>query len=107
MVITTLTTIGYKEVDLLWHAGRVLIVVIIMGGVSLAFLAIGSATQALLEFELQSFFGRRRMERDIGRLADHYILCGAGRVGRSAARELARRPAPFVIIENDEVKGQT
>ena len=24
--------------------------------------------QALLEFELQSFFGRRRMERDIGRL---------------------------------------
>jgi len=106
MVITTLTTIGYQEVHPLSHAGRVFNVIIIIGGVSLLFLAIGSATQALLEFELRSFFGRRRMERDIGRLTDHYILCGAGRVGRSAARELARRPAPFVIIETNEDKAQ-
>jgi voltage-gated potassium channel len=106
MVITTLTTIGYQEVHPLSHAGRVFNVVIILGGVSLAFLAVGALTQALLEFELQSFFGRRRMEREIGRLADHYIVCGAGRVGRSAARELARRPAPFLIIENNEAKAQ-
>ncbi|MFZ1917278.1 MAG: potassium channel protein [Terriglobales bacterium] len=106
MVITTLTTIGYQEVHPLSHAGRVFNVVIILAGVSLLFLVIGSLTQALLEFELQSFFGRRRMEREIGRLTDHYILCGAGRVGRSVARELARRPAPFLIIENNEAKAQ-
>ena len=106
MVITTLTTIGYQETHPLSHAGRVFNVVIILGGVSLVLLAIGSLTQALLEFELQNFFGRRRMERDIGRLADHYIICGAGRVGRSAARELARRPVPFVILENNETKAQ-
>ena len=106
MVITTLTTIGYQEVHPLSHAGRVFNVFMILAGVSLLFLAIGSLTQALLEFELQSFFGRRRMEREIGRLTDHYILCGAGRVGRSVARELARRPAPFVIIENNEAKAQ-
>jgi voltage-gated potassium channel len=70
------------------------------------FLVIGSLTQALLEFELQNFFGRRRMQRDIGRLSGHYIICGAGRVGRSVARELARRPASFVIIESDEPKAQ-
>ena len=106
MVITTLTTIGYGEIHPLSHTGRIFNVFIILGGVSLVFLAIGSATEALLEFELRSFFGRRRMERDIGRLTDHYILCGAGRVGRSAARELARRPAPFVIIESNEDKAQ-
>ncbi len=106
MVVTTLTTIGYQEVHPLSRAGRVFNVFIILGGVSLLFLAIGSLTQALLEFELQSFFGRRRMEREIGRLTDHYILCGAGRVGRSVAREMARRPAPFVIIENSEAKAQ-
>lgn len=44
------------------------------------------------------------MEREIDRLTDHYIICGAGRVGRSAARELARRPASFVIIEQNEPK---
>lgn len=106
MVITTLTTIGYQETHPLSHAGRVFNVMIIMGGVALVFLLIGSLTQALLEFELQNFFGRRRMERDIGRLTDHYIICGAGRVGRSAARELARRPVPFVILESNEAKAQ-
>jgi len=45
-------------------------------------------------------------QREIDRLVDHYIVCGAGRVGRSAARELARRPAPFVIIESNEAKAQ-
>jgi voltage-gated potassium channel len=58
----------------------------------------------LLEFELNSFFGRRKMEREIDRLTGHYIICGAGRVGRSAARELARKPVPFLIIDNNEAK---
>lgn len=104
MVITTLTTIGYQETHPLSHAGRVFNVCVIVAGVSLVFLAIGALTQALLEFELRSFFGRRKMEREIDRLTDHYIICGAGRVGRSAARELARRPASFVIVENNEAK---
>src|SRR5438309_5340539 len=104
MVVTTLTTIGYQEVHPLSHAGRIFNVFIILSGVALVLVGIGAITQALLEFELQSFFGRRRMEREIGRLSDHYIICGAGRVGRSAARELARRPVPFVIIEQNQVK---
>ena len=91
MVITTFTTIGYQETHPLSHAGRIFNVGLIIVGVSLVFLGIGSLTQALLEFELRSFFGRRKMEREIGRLSDHYIICGAGRVGISAARELARQ----------------
>jgi len=104
MVVTTFTTIGYQETHPLSHAGRVFNLALILAGVSLVFLGIGSLTQALLEFELRDFFGRRKMERGIDRLNEHYIICGAGRVGRSAARELARRPAPFVIIEQNETK---
>jgi voltage-gated potassium channel len=44
------------------------------------------------------------MEREISRLSGHYIVCGAGRVGRSVARELARKPEPFVMVDTDEVK---
>ena len=106
MVVTTLTTIGYQEVHPLSHAGRVFNVFIILSGVSLVLVGIGLLSQALLEFELQSFFGRRRMEREIGRLDSHYIICGMGRVGRSVARELARKPVPFVIVESAEVKRQ-
>jgi len=104
MIVTTFTTIGYQEIHPLSHAGRIFNLALIVSGVSLVFLGIGSLTQALLEFELASFFGKRKMEREISRLSDHYIICGAGRVGRSAARELARRPAPFLIIEQSEAK---
>jgi len=104
MVITTFTTIGYQEIHPLSHTGRIFNLGLIVAGVSLVFLGIGALTQALLEFELRSFFGKRKMEREIGRLTDHYIICGAGRVGRSAARELARRPAAFVIVEQNEAK---
>ena len=106
MVVTTLTTIGYQEVHPLSRAGRIFNIFVIFAGVSLLLVTIGTLTQALLEFELQSFFGRRRMEREIGRLSEHYIICGAGRVGRSAARELERKPVPFLIIEQDEAKAQ-
>src|SRR6476469_8622350 len=99
MVITTFTTIGYQETHPLSHAGRVFNVGLIIVGVSLVFLAIGSLTQALLEFELGSFFGRRKMEREISRLSDHYIICGAGRVGRSAARELVSKHVPFIVVD--------
>jgi len=104
MVITTFSTIGYQEVHPLSHTGRIFNVALILAGVSLVFLGIGSLTQALLEFSLRKFFGRRKMEREIDRLSDHYIICGAGRVGRSASRELSRKPAPFVILEQSEAK---
>jgi voltage-gated potassium channel len=102
MVIITLSTIGYQEVHQLSHAGRVFNIFLITAGVALVFLMIGALTQALLEFELIKVFGRRRMEREVANLKDHYIICGAGRVGHSVARELALKPCPFVIVESEE-----
>jgi len=104
MVLTTITSIGYGEIHPLSHVGRIFNSFIIVTGVGLVLLLVGGASRALLEFELQSVFGRRRMEREISRLSDHFIICGAGRVGRSVARELARKPAPFVIVDSDEDK---
>ena len=101
MVVITLSTIGYQEVHSLSHQGREFNVVLIIAGVALVFLMIGALTQALLEFELVKVFGRRRMEREVAKLKNHYIICGAGRVGNSVAHELARKPCPFVIIESD------
>jgi len=55
MVVTTFTTIAYQEIHPLSHAGRIFNLALIVSGVSLVFLGIGSLTQALLEFELASF----------------------------------------------------
>jgi voltage-gated potassium channel len=107
MVVTTISTIGYGEIHPLSHAGRVFNLGVIVCGVALVMLAIGSLTQALLEFEFGEFFGRRKMQREITNLHDHYIICGAGRVGRSVARELERKRAPFVILDTNTQKLET
>ena len=104
MVLTTLTTIGYQEVHPLSPAGRYFNVGIIMAGVLLVFLILGALGQALLEFELNHLFGRRRMQRDVERLQGHYIICGAGRVGRAVARQL--ETAQFIILENNAEKAE-
>lgn len=104
MVVTTFTTIGYSEVHPLSHAGRVFNIGLILVGVGIVFAIIGTLTQFLIEAEFNQMFGKRRMEREISRLSGHYIICGAGRVGRSVARELARKPAPFLIIESNDQK---
>jgi voltage-gated potassium channel len=106
MVLTTITSIGYGEIHPLSHAGRLWNSFVIIMGVGLVLLLVGGASRTLLEFELQSVFGRRRMDREISRLKSHYIICGAGRVGRSAARELGRRPLPFVVVDTNEAKLQ-
>ena len=104
-VLITVTTINSNDARMN-ETGRAFSVFVIVVGVGLVFLAIGALASALLEFELLRILGRRRMEREINRLKDHYIICGAGRVGRSVARELNRSDVGFVIIENNPEKVQ-
>jgi voltage-gated potassium channel len=101
MTLTTLTMIGYSEIHPLSHVGRVFNSFLIVASVSAALFAIGTLSQALLEFEFGKVFGRRRMERELAKLSDHYIVCGAGRVGRTVARELRARGQKCVFIERD------
>lgn len=104
-VLITVTTISSNDGQMS-ETGRAFSVFVIIVGVGLVFLAIGALASALLEFELLKFFGRRRMEREISRLSDHFIICGAGRVGRSVVRELQRNHVPYVIVDNNPEKMQ-
>ncbi|MBV9073836.1 MAG: potassium channel protein [Acidobacteria bacterium] len=106
MVVITFSSIGYGEVHPLSRTGRIFNVGLIICGALAVALGIGSLTEALLEFELLQYFGKRKMDRQIARLSGHYIICGAGRVGRSAARELAKKPVPFVVVEREQAKAE-
>jgi len=106
MAVVTFSTVGYAEVHPLTHQGRIFTIFVIVFGVGLVYFAIGTLTAILLEFELDKVFGRRRMERELDRISGHYIICGAGRVGRSTAREFERNRVPFVIIESKEAKAE-
>ncbi len=99
--LMTVSTIGADPINALSKPGKVFNVGLIILGVSVVGFAIGTVTQAVIEFELGSFVGRRRMEKEISRLQNHFIICGAGRVGRRVAMEVAARNLPLLIVEQD------
>lgn len=102
MTLTTITTVGYQELRPLSHAGRVFNSFLIFFGVIAMFLAISAMTQTAIEFELEDRGGKRRKERMISKLQDHFIVCGFGRVGRNASFEFQRTGAPFLVIDRNE-----
>jgi len=104
MTLITITTVGYREVHELSTKGRIFNSFLMVFGVTTLFFAIGAMTQTIIEIELGEFFGKRRNKRMIDKLQNHYIVCGFGRVGRSAATELQRARAPFVVVDRNPEK---
>jgi len=101
MTLITVTTIGYSEVRPLSETGRIFNSVLILIGVTTVFFAIGVIAQYVVEAQLGQYFGRRRQKRMLDKLNQHYIVCGAGRVGRSVVHELVRNNSPFVIVDSN------
>lgn len=99
MTIITLTTVGYREVHDLSPAGKMFTIVLIIGGVGAVFYTLSTGAKFILEGELQEIFGRKRLERKIKDLSDHYIICGYGRIGRIICSELKAEGVPFAVIE--------
>lgn len=99
MTIITLASVGYKEVHDLSSNGRIFTIVLIIGGVGTVAYALTSAARIIIEGELQDVFGRRRLEKKIKGLADHYIICGYGRMGKIICKELREKDQKFLVIE--------
>lgn len=104
MSLITITTVGYAEIQTLGRAGRIFNSFLLLFGVGVMFYAIGVMTQTIIELQLGEYFGKRRVRRMIEKLKDHYIVCGFGRVGESAAQELQRTSVPFVLVDGDSAR---
>jgi voltage-gated potassium channel len=102
MTLTTITTVGYQEIRHLSRTGRVFNSFVIFFGVSAMLFAVGAMTQSIIELELEDRYGRRRRNRMISQLHDHFVVCGFGRVGRNASYELQRANAPFLVIDRSQ-----
>ena len=101
MTVITITTVGFREVHELTPKGMVFTIILIVGGVGTALYAFTEGAKFLLEGEIRQLLGRKRLEKKIKGLADHYIICGYGRMGRIIARELQEEGVRFVVIDKD------
>jgi voltage-gated potassium channel len=57
--------------------------------------------QIIIEGQFRKLLGRRRMQREIETIADHYLICGHGRMGEILCQELRHEKVPFVVIEGE------
>jgi voltage-gated potassium channel len=107
--VTTLSTVGFREVKPFDREEKLFTVFLILVGVGTVLYTLTLLVQELLESDVRSRLYRRRMKMEIAELKDHYIVCGFGRVGTEIARELREQGVEFVVIDAnpDEVERAT
>ena len=101
MTVTTVTTVGYREVHPLSGAGQVFTILLVLGGVGTALYTFSTLAAVVVEGGWQKRLEERRHTRMIDDLSNHFILCGYGRIGGIIAEQLRRQNVPFVVIERD------
>ena len=102
--VIIVTTVGLGTAHTFSTAGKLFTVVFILVSVGTAAYLLSSTIQIVISSELLNAFGERRRSRGMNKLHDHYIICGAGRVGRRIIGELERAGVPYAVVERDVQK---
>jgi voltage-gated potassium channel len=99
--VTTVTTVGFRELKDFTVAEQWFTIFIIVVGVSTVLYTFTLAVQVVVDGQLRDFVGRRFMDREINKLNGHTIVCGWGRVGRAVAEDLADAGHAVVVVDLD------
>jgi voltage-gated potassium channel len=104
MTVITLSTVGYGEVHTIGPGGRIFTVILIFFGVSIVAYIVGLVVETLVESEIRTILGRKKLGNKIKSLKNHYIICGYGKIGRIICKELIRHSISLVVIEKKELQ---
>ena len=101
MTVITLTTVGYTD-DNMSKVGRAFTVFLLLGGFGIFVYSVSVATAFIIEGQLREVFRRRKMEKSIDKLSNHYIVCGIGDTGVHTLEEMLQMNIDFVAIEYEQ-----
>ena len=104
MVVITIFTVGFQEVQPLSTAGEVFTIFVIIGGVGTALYAGSKVIEIIVEGEMTGYRKRKMMDKKISEMKGHYIICGFGRVGHQVAQVFNSSRVAYVVIDS---KGET
>ena len=103
MTVISLTGVGYGEV--LQVTGNVpaqiFTMILITFGMGIILYGISAMTALIVEGELSGILKRQKMQKDISKMKDHYIVCGGGETGLPLISELVSNKESVVLIEQD------
>ena len=101
MSATTVTSVGFMEVRPLSPAGRTFTMALILLGITGLGIWWGLITSLIVELDLLGLLRSRRTMHALNQLADHFIVCGCGRMGRVVVSEMVAARVPFVVIDSN------
>jgi voltage-gated potassium channel len=101
MTVITITTVGYGEIREVSELGRIFTIIVIFTGMGIMAYTLGMVAQAMVELQLMSILGRRKLGLKIKSIKDHYIVCGFGRIGMHISKELKANRVSLLVIENN------
>ena len=102
MTVITISTVGFSEIHPLSAEGRAFTTILIITNIGVFFYSITTITSFLVDGEFQKFLKMHKVNKEIGKLENHVIVCGFGRNGMEVCEELAATNVRFIVIENDE-----
>lgn len=107
MTIITISTVGFREVHELSDAGKIFTAFLIVSSFGIFAYSVSSITSFIMSGNYRKHFIENKMIKEINQLTGHTIVCGFGRVGRKATRELFDHDEKVVVIEQNEdaIKG--
>lgn len=107
MTIITISTVGFREVHELSDAGKIFTAFLIVSSFGIFAYSVSSITSFIMSGNYRKHFIENKMIKEINQLSGHTIVCGFGRVGRKATRELFDHGEKVIVIEQNEeaIKG--
>src|ERR1700690_562375 len=101
MAVITLAGVGYGEIVDTAHnpALRLFNMGVVLFGVAVTVYVFSVVAAFLVEIEATNPFWRRRMQKRIGELRGHYIVCGIGETGRNVTEEMHRTGTHHVVVD--------
>jgi voltage-gated potassium channel len=104
MTVLALTTV--ESPSNLSRPGQVFTVLLLLGGVGAALYTFTLLATVVVEGGLPKRLQRRRHQRMLETLSDHFIICGYGRIGSIVAHQFRRQHVPYVVVERDSERVQ-
>jgi voltage-gated potassium channel len=101
MTVITLSTVGFQEIRPLSDIGKAFTIGLIFLGLGVVAYIVNNGMRAIFEGEFRETFGRRKLEKAIKSLKDHYVVCGYGRMGKVICKEFKAKKVPFVVVEKE------
>jgi voltage-gated potassium channel len=103
VTLTILLTHFYHKVEFPITL-QLVILLLIFGSFIIIAYVLKYFAEFIFEGQLSEGVKKRKMDKKISKLADHYIVCGYGRVGKQVAEELSDEGVDFVVIDKNPLE---